>query len=133
MFQPNVEEIGITSNLLWTGRRSVLRRGVKTGNLSAGKIKCKLNCNCCSYHYHYLIAHKSHTDLHSLGGIEKQLQARRSSDVNLNATITCEAWGWSTFKVQDPVLVSPPPPPSFIRVCPLYEEHISVLLVCRRE
>ena len=102
MFQPNVEEIGITSNLLLTGRRSVLRRGVKPGNLSAGNIKCKLNCNCCSYHYHYLIAHKSHTDLHSLGGIEKQLQARRSSDVNLNATITCEAWGWSAFKIQDP-------------------------------
>ena len=36
------------------------------------------------------------------GGTEKQLQAIRSSDVNLNATITCEAWGWSAFEVQDP-------------------------------
>ena len=94
MFQPNVEETGTTSNLLLTGRISVLRRGVETGNLSTGKIKCKLSgqCNCCSCHY--LIAHKSHTGLHSHGvKTEKQLHAIRSSDVYLNATITCEAWG----------------------------------------
>ena len=130
MFQSNVEETGITSNLLLTGRISVLRRGVKTGNLSTGKIKCKLSgqYKCCSCHY--LIAHKSHTGLHSHGvKTEKQLHVIRSSDVYLNATITCEAWGSDgpPSRYRTPLgLSSPLSLPPFICVCRLYEEHISV-------
>ena len=85
MFQPNVEETEIKSNLLLTGRSFVLRRSVKTGKLSTGEMKCKLNeqCNCCSYDY--FIAHKSHTGLNSQAGREKQHQAIRSSDPKLKA------------------------------------------------
>ena len=84
MFQPNVEETGITSNLLFTDGRSVLRRGVKTWNLGASAIKCKLNGQCNCWFYHYFIAHKSYIGVHSQAVTEKQLQAIiRSSDLNL--------------------------------------------------
>ena len=86
MFQPNVEEIGITSNLLLTDGRFVLRRGVKTGNLGTSTIKCKLNGQCNCWSYHYFISHKSHVGLHSQAVTEKQLQAIiRSSDLNIKA------------------------------------------------